>query len=946
MGKLRSLKVLDKFKTTQVHHAFTTTPPGTPYRGGKTPRQSSSGGTSNGSSSSSSSSSQAAILLPYGLPTTELMEPIIDPWLKPVDSADSLADLYRRLAADCSSSDSQHKSLLLLMEQFSLSLSMADPKLPRKCLSLARQNAVDVYSKVVLSSWLRFDKREDQLTAISPMDCTGGNVLECPTAALNAGYNSVNHDDLCQCGPSPEESSCSDDAASITTTTTATAEEDDDNHVLFCINGDAVLCGRSRIASLSAPLKAMLCGSFVESRRREIDLSNTGISLQGMRAVEIYSRIKRLPDDDDPEIVLELLSFASRFCCEDMKFACDSHLASLVHGIEDAVILIDYGLEEMSTLLVASCLQVMLRHLPTSLSNRRILRLLCGSRARERLSSVLGKPAAFLLYYFLSQVAIQEMIMASGITIMLLEGMLEFALVKWQKALAFHQLGCVMLERREFKNSQSYFEAAAEAGHVYSLAGVARAKYKQGQQYSAFRLMNSLVFEHKPVGWMYQERSMYGLGREKMMDLNTATELDPTLSFPYKFRAVKKVEEKQITAGISEIDKFIGFRLSADSLELRAWLFIALEDYDRASRDLRALLTLEPNYMMYHGKMCVSYVVELLNCQLQRWSLADCWFQLHDRWSSVDDIGSLAIIHQMLVNDPTNSLLRFRQSLLLLRLNSPKAAMSCLRSARNHATSEHEKLIYEGWILYDIGHRVEALSKADKSLLLKRSFEAFFLKAYILADTNLDPLSSSHVIQLLEEALKCPSDCLRKGQALNNLGSMYADCGKLEKATDCYTNALTIKHTRAHQGLARVYQLRNQRKTAYDEMTKLVEMAHCNASAYEKRSEYCDREMAKKDLNLATQLDPLRTYPYRFRAAVLMDDQKETEAVEELSRAIAFKPELQMLHLRAAFYESMGDTLSALRDCEAALCIDPNHIDTLDLYKRTKDRANRQQHSI
>ncbi|CAN1158023.1 ETO1-like protein 2 [Linum perenne] len=83
-----------------------------------------------------------------------------------------------------------------------------------------------------------------------------------------------------------------------------------------------------------------------------------------------------------------------------------------------------------------------------------------------------------------------------------------------------------------------------------------------------------------------------------------------------------------------------------------------------------------------------------------------------------------------------------------------------------------------------------------------------------------------------------------------------------------------------------------------------------------------------------------------FSSTVLMDDQQETEAVEQLCGAVAFKPELQMLHLRAAFYESMGDTLSALRDCEAALCIYPNHTDTLDLYKRTKDRANRQQHSI
>jgi tetratricopeptide (TPR) repeat protein len=104
-------------------------------------------------------------------------------------------------------------------------------------------------------------------------------------------------------------------------------------------------------------------------------------------------------------------------------------------------------------------------------------------------------------------------------------------------------------------------------------------------------------------------------------------------------------------------------------------------------------------------------------------------------------------------------------------------------------------------------------------------------------------------------------------QALNNLGSIYVDSGKLDLAADCYMNALEIKHTRAHQGLARVYHQRNKRQDAFDEMTKLIEKARNNASAYEKRSEYCDREMAKSDLDIATQWDPLRTYPYRYRAA-------------------------------------------------------------------------------
>lgn len=90
--------------------------------------------------------------------------------------------------------------------------------------------------------------------------------------------------------------------------------------------------------------------------------------------------------------------------------------------------------------------------------------------------------------------------------------------------------------------------------------------------------------------------------------------------------------------------------------------------------------------------------------------------------------------------------------------------MRCLRLARNHASSEHERLIYEGWILYDTGYREEALAKAELSISIQRSFEAFFLKAYTLADTTMDSVSSSHVIQLLEEALRCPSDSLRKGQ--------------------------------------------------------------------------------------------------------------------------------------------------------------------------------------
>ncbi|OMO84985.1 Tetratricopeptide TPR-1 [Corchorus capsularis] len=868
-------------------------------------------------------------LLPYGLPVSDLLEPQIESCLKFVDFIEVVADLYRRIDK-CP----QFEKSGLYLEQCSIFKGLSDPKLFRRSLRSARQHAVDVHSKIVLAAWLRYERREDELVGTSSMDCCGRNI-ECPKATLVAGYNPESIYDPCHCSRTPRGELDDDLSASDEECSTS----DDDGDMSFCIGDDEIRCIRSKIASLSIPFRTMLYGGFRESKREMINFTQNGISAEGMKAAEVYSRTKRL-DSFEPRIVLELLCFSNRFCCDNLKSACDAFLASLVNDMEDAMLLIEYGLEENAYLLVAACLQVFLRELPNSMHSPNVMKLFCSSDARERLALV--GHASFLLYYFLSQIAMEDD-MKSNSTVMLLERLTECATENWQKQLAYHQLGVVMLERKEYKDAQTWFESAYACGHIYSLVGVARAKFKRGHKYSAYKLMNSLISDYKPVGWMYQERSLYCVGREKLLDLEIATELDPILSFPYKYRAVSLLEDNKIGAAISEINKIIGFKVSPDCLELRAWISIGMEDYESALTDVRALLTLEPNYMMFYGKMHGDHLVELLRPLVQQWSQADCWMQLYDRWSSVDDIGSLAVVHHMLANDPGKSLLWFRQSLLLLRLNCQKAAMRSLRLARNHSTSEHERLVYEGWILYDTGHREEALAKAEESVSIQRSFEAFFLKAYALADSSLDQESSGYVIQLLEEALRCPSDGLRKGQALNNLGSVYVDCEKLDLAADCYTNALNIKHTRAHQGLARVYHLKNQRKAAYDEMTKLIEKACNNASAYEKRSEYCDRDMAKNDLIMATQLDPLRTYPYRYRAAVLMDDHKENEAIAELTKALSFKPDLQLLHLRAAFHDSMSDYTSALRDCEAALCLDPCHSDSLQLYNKVSEQIKEQE---
>jgi hypothetical protein len=69
-----------------------------------------------------------------------------------------------------------------------------------------------------------------------------------------------------------------------------------------------------------------------------------------------------------------------------------------------------------------------------------------------------------------------------------------------------------------------------------------------------------------------------------------------------------------------------------------------------------------------------------------------------------------------------------------------------------------------------------------------------------------------------------------------------------------------------------------------------------------------------------------------------MDSHKEKEAIAELTHAIAFKADLYLLHLQAAFHEHIGNLQSALRDCRAALSLDLNHQEMLELHKRVHNQ--------
>ncbi|KAL0459489.1 UNVERIFIED_CONTAM: ETO1-like protein 1 [Sesamum latifolium] len=833
-------------------------------------------------------------------------EPRILPVYKPVDYVEVLAQVHEELEM-CPPTERSNLYLL----QYQVFKGLGEAKLMRRSLRSAWLKASTVYEKLVFGAWLKYEKQGEEI--ISDL------LTSCGKCAKEFGAI-----DIASEFPAYETPSCSD----------MLKDNLLQRMVSFQIGDEKITCDRHEIARLSAPFHAMLNGCFTESSSDEIDLSENNISPSGLRAVSDFGKTGSL-SEVPCSLLLEILVFANRFCCESLKDACDKKLASLVVSRQDAVELMEFALEQNSPVLAASCLQVFLHELPDSLNDKQVVQLLTGLDVQQR--SIMVGNASFSLYSLLTEVAMDSD-PSSDTAVLFLKQLVDCAGTSRQKMIAFHQLGCVRLFRKEYDKAERMFKAALSEGHVYSVVGLARLSHIKGHKDWPYEKISSIISSYSPLGWMYQERSLYCDGDKKLEELERATELDPTLTYPYMYRAASLMRKQDVQSALAEINRVLGFKLALECLELRFCFYLALEDYQSAICDVQAILTLSPDYRMLDGRVAASQLRTLVREHVENWTTADCWLQLYDRWSLVDDIGSLSVIYQMLESDAAKGVLYFRQSLLLLRLNCPEAAMRSLQLARQHASSEPERLVYEGWILYDTGHCEEGLRKAEESISLQRSFEAFFLKAYALADSSQDPSCSSTVVSLLEEALKCPSDRLRKGQALNNLGSVYVDCGKLDAAADCYINALKIRHTRAHQGLARVHFLRNDKNAAYAEMTKLIEKARNNASAYEKRSEYCERELTKADLEMVTRLDPLRVYPYRYRAAVLMDNHKEKEAIAELSRAIAFKADLHLLHLRAAFHEHIGDVMGALQDCRAALSVDPNHQEMLELHSRVNSQ--------
>jgi len=512
----------------------------------------------------------------------------------------------------------------------------------RRSLRSAWQRANTVHEKIIFGAWLKYEKQGEELVAQLLTACG-----KCER----------------EFEPIDVESHISFDKVIISQDRVSMNGNHTSQYVIFTIGDEKIVCDRQKISELSAPFHAMLKGCFRESLSETIDLSENNISPSGMRAINYFSLTGSLLDVPQ-NLLVEISVFANKYCCERLKLACDRKLASLVSSREDALELMEYAVDQNSSVLAASCLQVLLRDIPNCLSDNRVVELFIHANRKEL--EVMVGPGIFALFCFLSEVSM-NLSSSSDTTAHFLERLVDFAENDMQRMVAFHELGCARLSRKEYDEAYGVFERAANAGHIYSVAGLARVDSIKGEKLLPYQKISSVICSGTPLGWMYQERSLYCDGDVRWKDLEKATELDPTLVYPYMYRSATLMRTENVEGALSEINRILGFKLSLECLELRFFIYLALEDYKAALRDVQAILTLCPSYKMFEGRVAASQLCTLVREHVEHWTTADCWARLYDCWSAVDDIESLSVIYQMLQSDAAKGVLYFRQSLLLLR---------------------------------------------------------------------------------------------------------------------------------------------------------------------------------------------------------------------------------------------------------------------------------------
>ena len=297
-----------------------------------------------------------------------------------------------------------------------------------------------------------------------------------------------------------------------------------------------------------------------------------------------------------------------------------------------------------------------------------------------------------------------------------------------------------------------------------------------------------------------------------------------------------------------------------------------------------------------------------------------------------------------------------------------------LKQAQAVATSDFQRLICHSWKCFDNGqpeksgeyaelavellpkdykHSVERLLELSKSSATGSGdgFQASDIAAAVLREPcsptvlrgnslSPPPLASfayftlAFVSQQCDVAVDAYRKCLltnpwpsRKAVALNNLASLLMSRNELASAkmlleASIETNA---RYFMTYRNLAKCLTRLGDREAAHSCLTQAI--SRCRplpADAFSERSKY-STQTAAEDLDVATRMNPRMSYPYRLRAALLMDRQRDLDALRELDKALEIGFDAPDAALRAVFKRDLGDLDGAISDMAIAIALCPTN---------------------
>ncbi|KEG14914.1 putative ETO1-like protein 1-like [Trypanosoma grayi] len=198
------------------------------------------------------------------------------------------------------------------------------------------------------------------------------------------------------------------------------------------------------------------------------------------------------------------------------------------------------------------------------------------------------------------------------------------------------------------------------------------------------------------------------------------------------------------------------------------------------------------------------------------------------------------------------------------------------------------------------------------------AFAYFFLgvMGQTIAGVAMDALTKFVVLS--------PSN-YHRAVALLLVAQEYVEKGDTQRCMCLLQVALKLNPTYypAYSLLAQQQVLHGDMSGAYTTLSMAIQ--HCHpipAEAFVRRSR-CSLRDPLDDVNAATDLHPRLSYPYRIRAAMLMDKGDSEAAIAEISRIIALTSDPNDVMLRLTFYLDSGCREGALDDLALLVLLAP-----------------------